>query len=168
MFYGKTILNHSNVLHKIVKLVNTCFNDIKHKIPTRFYIGIMLFIGSFTSFMLRSNFSIILLSMTKQNSVSGHENDLFKWTNHEQNVLLSAYFFGYVFPNLIGGMAAERFGGRIVGSLVFILSAVLTFLSPLTASDNSSYLFFARLLLGVFGVSRRNEAQTFSVYVLTN
>jgi ACS family sodium-dependent inorganic phosphate cotransporter len=103
----------------------------------------MLFTGSFMIFMLRSNFSIIIIAMK----------DTYRWSNYEQNLLLGAYFCGYVGPNLIAGMLAERFGGKILIFLVFLLSSIVTALSPLTASSNFYYLFAARLVLGICGVS---------------
>lgn len=116
---------------------------IKRAIPARFKIGVMLFTGSFMIFMLRSNFSIIIIAMS----------DTFHWSNHEQNLLLGAYFCGYVGPNLIAGMIADKFGGRLLVFSIFLLSSVITALSPLTASHNFNYLFCARLVLGVCGVS---------------
>lgn len=116
---------------------------IKRTIPTRFKIGVMLFSGSFMIFMLRSNFSIIIIAMK----------DTYRWSNYEQNLLLSAYFCGYVGPNLIAGMLAERFGGRILIFVVFLLSSIITALSPFTASDDFNHLFWARVMLGVCGVS---------------
>jgi MFS transporter, ACS family, solute carrier family 17 (sodium-dependent inorganic phosphate cotransporter), other len=79
--------------------------------------------------------------------------DTFKWTNYEQNLLLGAYFCGYVGPNLIAGIIVERFGGKMLVFFVFLFSSIITALSPLTASDNFHYLFIARLLLGVCGVN---------------
>lgn len=118
--------------------------SIDRVIPTRFKIGVMLFLGSFTLFMLRSNFSILMIAMAES----------FQWSNYEQSLLLGAYFCGYVGPNLIAGILAERFGGRMIVFSVFLVSSVITALSPLTASSDFRYLFVARLLLGVCGVSR--------------
>lgn len=116
----------------------------RRTIPTRLKIGIMLFVGSFMSFMLRSNFSIIIIGMA----------ETYRWTNYEQNLLLGAYFCGYIGPNLIAGILAERFGGRRIIFLVFMLSSIITASSPLTASENFQYLFCARLALGICGVRR--------------
>lgn len=114
----------------------------KRVIPTRLKIGFMLFTGSFMTFMLRSNFSIIILSMAER----------FQWTNYEQNLLLSAYFCGYVGPNLIAGTMAERYGGRRIIFLVFLLSSFITAVSPFSANSSFKFLFFTRLALGVCGV----------------
>lgn len=92
--------------------------------------------------MLRSNFSIIILAM----------NNSFHWSNSEQQMLLGAYFCGYIGPNLIAGTMAERFGGRIIIFLVFMLSSVVTAMSPFMADNCFQFLFISRLALGVCGV----------------
>lgn len=115
-----------------------------HNFPTRLKIGVMMFIGSCIMYMLRSNLSIILIAMTKHD---------FKWSNHDQNLLLSGYFYGYLLPNLCGGFVAERYGGKIVIFLVLFLSSIITALSPLTANDNFWFLFAARVTLGLLGVN---------------
>lgn len=103
----------------------------------------MLFAGSFMIYMLRANFSIILLAMTED----------YQWSSYEQNLLLSAYFCGYIAPNLIAGVIAERFGGRIVIFLIFLVSSVITALVPYLTSSDFTYLFLSRLALGFCGVS---------------
>lgn len=118
---------------------------IKHNWQTRFKIGMMMFIGSCITYMLRSNFSLILIAMTK--------NEFQKWSNHDQHLLLSSYFYGYLCPNLCGGFIAEKYGGKNVIFIVFFLSSIITALSPSTASDNFLYLFVARLVLGFLGVN---------------
>lgn len=121
--------------------------------------------------MLRVNFSIIIIKMSADSNVtassainkslttnstdfvyqsSHHDlNDQFQWDKKAQGLLLSAYFYGYIFPNLIGGSLAEIYGGRKVIFLALIISSVVTALSPLTADDNFIFLFIMRLILGL-------------------
>lgn len=133
------------------------------KIPVRLNVGVMLFMASFVSYMLRVNFSIIIIAMTKKISPNvtignlsengnAHQDDSFNWSKTDQGLLLSAYFYGYIFPNLLGGMLAGQFGGRIVIFTGMFLSSVVTGLSPLTASDNFIFMFASRFILGVLGV----------------
>ena len=119
------------------------FNLFKRTFPIRVNIGIMLFIGSFMTFMLRSNFSIIIIAM----------NEKYHWSNYEQNLLLSAYFCGYVGPNLIAGLMVERFGGRKIAFLIFFLSSFITVLSPYAAEVSFKLFFVSRLALGTCAVS---------------
>lgn len=141
----------------------SCFSHLA-KIPVRLNVGVMLFMASFTSYMLRVNFSIIIIAMTKMSTSgvnatekviadrSGFSDDSFEWSKKDQGLLLSAYFYGYIFPNLLGGYLSEKFGGRIVIFLGMFISAVVTGLSPLAAHDNFMYMFTARLVLGILGV----------------
>lgn len=55
--------------------------------------------------------------------------------------------------SLIGGVLAERWGGRHVVGISLFLSGVLTGLSPLMARDSFWPIFMARFALGVLGVS---------------
>lgn len=123
----------------------------------------MLFMASFVSYMLRVNFSIIIISMTAstekfignltQNGTDIITDDKFNWSKKDQGLLLSAYFYGYIFPNLLGGFLSEKFGGRKVIFVGMFLSAIVTGLSPFAANDNFIFMFAARLVLGVLGVS---------------
>lgn len=133
----------------------------------RFNVGLMLFMASFTSYMLRVNFSLIIIAMSKpsggQNATAAMESsaliegdDMFNWSKSDQGLLLSAYFYGYIFPNLLGGFLSERFGGMKVIFTAMLLSAVITGLSPFAANDNFAFMFAARLTLGVMGVSLVN------------
>lgn len=120
--------------------------------------------ASFTSYMLRVNFSIIIIAMTKLSPPAGNVteklildssalvDDSFNWSKKDQGLLLSAYFYGYIFPNLLGGFLSERFGGRIVIFIAMFISAIVTGISPFAASDNFMFMFTARLVLGVLGV----------------
>lgn len=58
--------------------------------------------------------------------------------------------------SLIGGVLAERWGGRHVVGISLFLSGVLTGLSPLMARDSFWPIFMARFALGVLGVSKLN------------
>lgn len=127
----------------------------------RLNVGVMLFMASFTSYMLRVNFSIIIIAMTTPSSnasalggnSSEHFDDHFNWSKKEEGLLLSAYFYGYIFPNLLGGFLSDRFGGRKVIFTAMFLSAIITGLSPFTASDNFIFMFTSRVVLGIMGVS---------------
>lgn len=138
--------------------MNFWFLVASANLPVRLNVGVMLFMASFTSYMLRVNFSIIIIAMTKASNVTMDNStdsvhDHFDWSKKQEGLLLSAYFYGYIFPNLLGGYLAERFGGRKVIFIGLFSSAIITGLSPLAASDNFLFMFASRLVLGVMGVS---------------
>jgi ACS family sodium-dependent inorganic phosphate cotransporter len=75
----------------------------------------------------------------------------YAWDKKDQGLLLSAYFYGYIFPNLLGGSLSDLYGGRKVIFITMLLSALITAVSPFTADNNFIYMFIMRLLLGLMG-----------------
>jgi MFS transporter, ACS family, solute carrier family 17 (sodium-dependent inorganic phosphate cotransporter), other len=139
------------------------------KIPVRLSVAVMLFMASFVSYMLRVNFSIIVIAMTATTTEKfignltevsnvSHVEDQYNWSKKDQGLLLAAYFYGYIFPNLLGGVLSQKFGGRKVIFITLFASGVITGLSPLAAHDNFIYTFAVRLLLGILGVSKMSIA----------
>lgn len=150
------------------------------KIPTRMNVGLLLFMACFISYMLRVNFSIIIIKMSADTNttktiqinssltaasdlLSTNETDVvyrssnydhdeqFNWNKKAQGLLLSAYFYGYLFPNLIGGSLAGMFGGRKVVFFTMLISSIITALSPFAANDNFIFMFIMRFILGLMG-----------------
>lgn len=151
------------------------------KIPTRLNVGLLLFMACFISYMLRVNFSIIIIKMSADTNAtttiqinssltaasdlllttnetdvvyrSSHydDDDQFNWDKKAQGLLLSAYFYGYLFPNLIGGSLAGMFGGRKVVFFTMLISSIVTALSPFAANDNFIFMFIMRFILGLMG-----------------
>jgi ACS family sodium-dependent inorganic phosphate cotransporter len=80
-----------------------------------------------------------------------HIDDYFAWDKQAQGLLLSAYFYGYIFPNLFGGSLAEIYGARKVIFIALFISSIITGISPFAASDNFIYMFIMRLILGLMG-----------------
>lgn len=123
------------------------------KIPARFNVGVMLFMACFTSYMLRTNISINLIAMV-EDSNNGSLPDYgqrFPWDKKEQSYILGGYFWGYLVTSLLGGVMAERWGGRHIVGISLLLSGIITGLSPIIASTSFWPIFAARFLLGVFG-----------------
>ncbi|KAL7050318.1 hypothetical protein ACKWTF_004034 [Chironomus riparius] len=136
--------------------------------------------ASFISYMLRVNFSIIIIKMSADTNAttiqinssltasssdllltnetdvvyrSSHndDDDQFNWDKKAQGLLLSAYFYGYLFPNLIGGSLAEMYGGRKVVFFTMLISSIITALSPFAAHNNFIFMFIMRFVLGLMG-----------------
>nr|XP_027214815.1 sialin-like [Penaeus vannamei] len=70
------------------------------------------------------------------------------WDESTQGLLLGSYFYGYIVTNIAGGRAAERLGGRKVFGLGVVLSAVLTLLSPVSATTSTALFVAVRMLVG--------------------
>ncbi|TKR77023.1 hypothetical protein L596_018073 [Steinernema carpocapsae] len=80
-----------------------------------------------------------------------HEDTLegeFIWNKATQGSILSAFFWGYIASQVLGGYLAARIGGRIVLGVTILTGSVLTLLSP-WAAELHVYVFVGlRALLG--------------------
>lgn len=62
---------------------------------------------------------------------------------------MSSFFWGYVVSQVPGGLLAQRFGPKILLSVSFLVSTVLTLITPLASSLGWEYLCGARILQGL-------------------
>ncbi|KAK6101024.1 Major Facilitator Superfamily protein [Brugia malayi] len=70
------------------------------------------------------------------------------WKKDEQGYVLSAFFWGYICSQIIGGYLAGRYGGRLVIGITVLGSAILTLISPLAATTSVFAFIVARALMG--------------------
>lgn len=126
-------------------------------IPVRFNVAIMLFMACFTTYMTRTNISIVMIPMIKEVESANRTVDLpdygprYTWSKQDQSWILGGFFYGYLFTSLLGGVLSEYFGGRHVVGLSMLFSAFITGISPYFAEDNFFPIFITRVLLGVLG-----------------
>ncbi|KAG5678425.1 hypothetical protein PVAND_008099 [Polypedilum vanderplanki] len=129
------------------------------KVPVRFNVAVMLFMACFTAYMIRTNISIVMIPMIKENdtnntSSSSSSNDYgprYTWSKKDQSMILGGFFYGYLATSLIGGVLSEKFGGRNVVGCSLFFSGIITFVSPFFAQDSFWPIFLTRLMLGVIG-----------------
>ncbi|XP_055598417.1 sialin-like [Uranotaenia lowii] len=170
------------VLNPVVTVIKAA-----DRIPTRFNVGMMLFMSCFVSYMLRVNMSVNILAMVNptknlqpkagalvagpisygNGTSDGNETVVlspkpiteenmdygprYNWSQHDQSIILGAYFYGYLVTSLPGGVLAEKFGGRTVVGLTHAVSALVTALTPLAANYGMWAVVINRALLGICG-----------------
>ncbi|KAL3696210.1 hypothetical protein R1sor_010286 [Riccia sorocarpa] len=107
-------------------------------IPQRYVTVLLTFLCSCVCYVERVGFSIAYTAAASSagvaDSTKGH--------------LLSAFYYGYASSQVPGGWAAQRFGGRRVLLMSFILWSVTSALTP-TNAENITGLIIARLLVGI-------------------
>ncbi|PZC71004.1 sialin [Helicoverpa armigera] len=74
---------------------------------------------------------------------------VYDWSVAQQGLILGTYFWTYPISSLIGGMAAERYGPRLLVFVVTLISAFVTALSPMAADLGYYTLVIIRLILGL-------------------
>ena len=78
----------------------------------------------------------------------------FEWDEFQRGLVLSAFGYGYILTQIIGGRLAERFGVKLIYGLGLFLTGVLTLISPLVANWHVGAFIALRVLQGIFeGVS---------------
>lgn len=122
----------------------------------RRYIVVMLaFFGFFNVYTMRVNLSVGIVAMTElrpvtyPNGTVGHE-QYFNWSSTEQGLILSAFFYGYILTQLIGGYFGAKVGGNWVFGIGIFTTAILTLLTPLAAKSGVYVLIAVRVIEGIF------------------
>ncbi|XP_059615167.1 sialin-like [Phlebotomus argentipes] len=125
----------------------------------RYVVAVMGLLGFFNVYALRVSLSVAIVAMTRKHNVTlvnGTivEEQEFDWNSKEQGLVLSSFFYGYIFTQLFGGILARKFGGHIVFGIGTGGSSILMMLSPGAAKLGLYPLVVTRILIGVFeGVS---------------
>ena len=72
----------------------------------------------------------------------------FGWSDSDKGLVLSSFFMGYLIMQLLGGILANRYGGRNVFLIAVLLWSLFTILTPLAASISFGTLILVRFMLG--------------------
>ncbi|XP_071443050.1 sialin-like [Hetaerina americana] len=73
----------------------------------------------------------------------------FEWDESTQGLVLSAFYYGYVSTQLLGGMAAIRWGGKMVVGPAVALAGVISAMGPVAARNGGAGpLIAVRVLQG--------------------
>lgn len=89
---------------------------------TRLGIMFLLFSSTFVCYLDRTNIRYILISSLLSASAPCSiailsMSETLHWTSDEQGFVLSAFFWGYITTQVLGGWLSERYGGmRVLGT----------------------------------------------------
>lgn len=147
---------------------------------TRLNLALVCFLGCVIVYALRSDVSFAIVCMVNSTALElsneqqqqlspqattskcarneslndGSEEDKvigeFLWSKNTQGTVLSAFFWGYMSSQILGGYLASRFGGRNIIGATVVGGSLLTLLSPLAARVDVSAFIGLRVLLGFF------------------
>jgi ACS family sodium-dependent inorganic phosphate cotransporter len=92
----------------------------------------------FVCYADRSNISTAIIPMAKA----------FSWDKVAEGGVLSAFFYGYGMTQIVGGRAADRFGGKNVLLFGVVAWSLATFFTPAAAAAGAAPLLLARAALG--------------------
>lgn len=106
--------------------------------PRRYTVIGLFFLATILCYLDRVSISVAIIALAREKHYDAGA----------QGLVLSAFFWGYIWPQLAGGWMADRFGGKRVLALGVTVWSAATFLTPL-ASASFLMLLFARVLLGL-------------------
>ncbi|XP_066974677.1 putative inorganic phosphate cotransporter [Macrobrachium rosenbergii] len=134
-------------------------------------VALLGFFGITVGYLVRVGLSIAIVAMVGRNTTNFHSsanqtNDVcpvpsdkgdvpesevgdFNWDKNTQGMILASFFYGYLSTSLLGGRAAELYGGRIIFGLGIVLTSVLAIASPLCAYISKEALIVNRILQGM-------------------
>jgi MFS transporter, ACS family, solute carrier family 17 (sodium-dependent inorganic phosphate cotransporter), other len=107
--------------------------------PQRYTIAALFFCGTVLCYLDRVSISVAIIPLAADEGYDAAA----------QGLILSAFFWGYLWPQLAGGWLADRFGGKRVLTFGVALWSVATFITPGAARMSFSVLFAVRILLGL-------------------
>ncbi len=106
--------------------------------PRRFTVVALFFLATVLCYVDRVSISVAIIPLSRDRGYDGAA----------QGIVLSAFFWGDLWPQLLGGWMSDRFGGRRVLAAGVAVWSIATLLTP-PASVAFSLLIAMRVLLGL-------------------
>ncbi|GAB1606330.1 uncharacterized transporter slc-17.2-like [Argonauta hians] len=78
-----------------------------------------------------------------------HYEGEFEWSDTLQSNILAGYFYGYMTTNILGGVLADKYGGRRVIGVFLLLTSLLTLLYPNLTRISGYFTLVIRILTGM-------------------
>jgi ACS family sodium-dependent inorganic phosphate cotransporter len=107
--------------------------------PRRYTLVALAFAAVFVCYVDRVNISVAIIAMK----------DAFGWSKTTQGWVMSSFFFGYLFTQILGGRLADRFGGKPVLAAGVLSWSLFTALTPPAAFLGLGALLAARIGMGL-------------------
>jgi MFS transporter, ACS family, solute carrier family 17 (sodium-dependent inorganic phosphate cotransporter), other len=107
--------------------------------PRRFTVVALFFLATMLCYVDRVSIGVAIIPLARE---MGYD-------SAAQGFVLSAFFWGYMWPQLAGGILADRFGGRRVLAAGVAIWSLATFMTPAAAKISFELLLAVRVLLGL-------------------
>ncbi|MBA0714940.1 hypothetical protein Golax_013879 [Gossypium laxum] len=107
--------------------------------PKRWVIVLLCFAAFLLCNMDRVNMSIAILPMSKE----------FNWNSATVGLIQSSFFWGYLLTQILGGIWADKIGGKLVLGFGVVWWSVATILTPIAAKIGLPFLLIMRAFMGI-------------------
>lgn len=109
------------------------------ELPKRWVIVLLCFSAFLLCNMDRVNMSIAILPMSKE----------FNWNSATVGLIQSSFFWGYLLTQIIGGIWADKIGGKRVLGFGVVWWSAATVLTPIAAKLGLPFLLVMRAFMGI-------------------
>ena len=99
----------------------------------------MSFLAVFICYIDRVYISVAIIPMQEQ----------FGWSEAQTGIIFSIFYIGYVLTMILGGILADKYGGKTVLGVGVLLWSIFTMLTPIFAHNGFFALLFIRVLIGL-------------------
>ncbi|KAK8452930.1 hypothetical protein SEVIR_5G198900v4 [Setaria viridis] len=133
-------LSPSDVPAEAVRIGDT--NEVSpwwQEFPKRWTIVLLCFFAFLLCNMDRVNMSIAILPMSSE----------FNWNPATVGLIQSSFFWGYLLTQILGGIWADRFGGKVVLGFGVVWWSLATILTPIAAKIGLPCLLTVRAFMGI-------------------
>eukprot|EP00894_Picocystis_sp_ML_P005496 jgi/Pico_ML_1/56013/g1614.t1 len=96
-------------------------------------------LSTFVCYADRINMSVTILHMAAA----------YEWSSVTQGWILSSFFYGYILTQVVGGLLAQKYGGKQVLNFAVMWWSVFTYITPFASRQSISVLLLARFLMGL-------------------
>jgi len=73
----------------------------------------------------------------------------FSWSPATVGLIQSSFFWGYLLTQILGGIWADRFGGKVVLGFGVVWWSIATVVTPLAAKIGLPCLLITRAIMGI-------------------
>ncbi|XP_014769636.1 uncharacterized transporter slc-17.2 [Octopus bimaculoides] len=88
-------------------------------------------------------------SSSDNHSINQNFKGEFEWSDTLQSNMLAGYFYGYVITNILGGLLADKYGGKRVVAGSILSAGILTILHPSLSRISGYITLVLRILTGL-------------------
>ncbi|KAM4105216.1 hypothetical protein ACJW30_06G215200 [Castanea mollissima] len=107
--------------------------------PKRWVVVLLCFTAFLLCNMDRVNMSIAILPMSKE----------FNWNSATVGLIQSSFFWGYLLTQIVGGIWADKIGGKVVLGFGVVWWSIATILTPIAARVGLPFLLVMRAFMGI-------------------
>ncbi|XP_048632121.1 ascorbate transporter, chloroplastic [Brassica napus] len=107
--------------------------------PRRWVIVLLCFASFLLCNMDRVNMSIAILPMSQQ----------YNWNSATVGLIQSSFFWGYLLTQILGGIWADKYGGKVVLGFGVVWWSIATVMTPIAANLGLPFLLVVRAFMGI-------------------